>query len=129
MHGTAFEGEALSILVPTTQGPLGIEPGYTNFIGAIAKAGVLKVVTADRTRYFAIFGGVVDVRKGERVDIYSEEVNDGFDIDLARAIAARDRNLDRISKREEGIDIIRAKAKLAKALVRISVKELSEGRQ
>lgn len=127
MNRPFYDGEALSVTVPTPKGPLTIEPGYTNFIGAIAPAGVLKVVLAKGTEYYAIFGGVVDVKRNQCVCIYSEEINYGYEIDMARAIASRDRNLDRIQKREEGIDVNRARIKLAKALVRIDVKTLSEG--
>ena len=129
MQGPAYEGEILSVQIPTELGPLTIEQGYTNFVGALSPAGVMKVVTAAKTDYFAVFGGVIDVRKGGATTLYVEEINPGYEIDLARAIAARDRNLDRIEKKPEGIDIQRARIKLAKALVRISVKQLTEGGQ
>ena len=125
--GIIFDEEVLSLTVPTEKGPLCIEPGYTNIITSISKAGVLLVVTPTQKRYFAIFGGSLDVSKLEGTSIFTEEINDGYEIDMARAIAARDRNQDRLDKRPEGIDIVRAKAKLAKALVRINVKQLSEG--
>ena len=127
MDGVVYSGDARSLMVPTEKGPLVIEAGYTNFIGALSAAGVLKVVDEKGNHFYAVFGGVLDVRMNESVTVYSEEINPGYSIDLARAIAARDRNLDRIAKHEEGIDILRAKIKLSKALVRISVKELSEG--
>ncbi len=127
MGGVVFDGDVLSVLVPTEEGPLLIEPGYTNYIGSLKKAGVLRTITPEKTDFYAVFGGVIDVRKGGIATLYCEEINDGYSIDLARAIAARDRNLDRIEKHEEGIDILRAKAKLAKALIRIDVKHLSEG--
>ena len=126
-QGIVFDEDVLSVTVPAEKGPLCIQPGYTNVITSINPAGVLQVVTPKQTRYFAIFGGALDVSKLEGAFIYTEEINDGYAIDMARAIAARDRNLDRIEKRPEGIDILRAKAKLAKALVRINVKQLSEG--
>ena len=127
MKGPVYEGPCLSLSVPTEKGPLVIEPGYTNYIGALSPAGVLKVVTPERTDFYAVFGGVVDVKRNVKVSLFTEEINNGYEIDLARAMAARDRNLDRIEKHEEGIDLIRAKIKLAKALVRIDVKRLSEG--
>ncbi len=125
--GIIFDEDVVSVTVPVEKGPLCIEAGYTNLITSISKAGVLKVVTPTKTRYFAIFGGSLDVSKLEGTFIYTEEINDGYAIDMARAIAARDRNLDRLEKRPEGIDIVRARIKLNKALVRISVKQLSEG--
>lgn len=127
MHGPVYDDEALSVLLPTEKGPLLLEPGYTNYIGAIAPAGVMRIKTAHGNKFYAIFGGVVDVKRTLGVTVYAEEINYAEEIDLARAVAARDRNLDRIETRPEGIDLIRAKAKLAKALARIDAKKLSEG--
>ena len=128
MQGVAFEGEVFSLTLPTEFGPTVIEPGYTNFMAAISPAGVMKIINEEGTRYFAIFGGVVDVVKEKtKTTVYCEEINDGYRIDLARAMAARDRNLDRIKSNSEEIDMAKARAHLAKALVRISVKRLSEG--
>ena len=127
MHGPVYDDEALSVLLPTEKGPLLLEPGYTNYIGAIAPAGVMRIQTAHGNKFYAIFGGVVDVKRTLGVTVYAEEINYAEEIDLARAVAARDRNLDRIETRPEGIDLIRAKVKLAKALARIDAKKLSEG--
>ena len=127
MHGPVYDDEALSVLLPTEKGPLLLEPGYTNYIGAIAPAGVMRIQSAHGNKFYAIFGGVVDVKRTLGVTVYTEEINYAEEIDLARAVAARDRNLDRIETRPEGIDLIRAKVKLAKALARIDAKKLSEG--
>lgn len=127
MNGTVYEGPCRSLLVPMEKGAMLIEPGHTNFIGALSKAGVLRIDSEERSNFYAVFGGVIDVRRNESVTLLCEEINDGHDIDLARAIAARDRNLDRIQTRDPGIDIKRAQIKLTKALVRINVKQLSEG--
>ena len=127
MQGVAFEGEVLSLTLPTEFGPTMIEPGYTNFMASISPAGVMKIIDNDGTHYYAVFGGVVDVVKGGLTTVYCEELNEGYKIDLARAMAARDRNLDRIASNAENIDMAKARAHLAKALVRISVKRLSEG--
>ncbi|MCR5349125.1 MAG: F0F1 ATP synthase subunit epsilon [Bacilli bacterium] len=127
MNGPVFEGDVAFVTVPTEKGPLTIEPGYTNFIGALSPAGVLIIGTGRGKEYYAVFGGAVDVKRNQGVSIYSEDVNYGYEIDMARAMASRDRNLDRIAKHEDGVDIQRARIKLAKALVRINVKTLSEG--
>ena len=127
MKGVAFEGEVFSLTVPTEFGPTMIEYGYTNFIAALLPAGVMKIVNEKGTTYYAVFGGAVDVVKGGATTVYAEEINVGYEIDMARAMAARDRNLDRINSGSDEIDMAKAKAHLAKALIRISVKRLSEG--
>lgn len=128
-QGVAYDNDVESFLVPTEQGPLLIERGYTNLISTLSPAGVLRIDRNGKKAFFAIFGGVLQVNHEEGCSIFSEEIDDGASIDLARAQAARDRNLDRINSKDPNIDINRAKAKLAKALTRINVKTLSQGGQ
>lgn len=128
-QGSVYSAAADSLLVPTEQGPLEISPGYTKLLTAISPAAVLRVTKNGKHLYFAIFGGVLQVKFGGDSQIYTEEINDGYSIDMARAIAARDRNLDLIAKKEEGTNIALAQAKLAKAAARISAKSLSEGKE
>jgi F-type H+-transporting ATPase subunit epsilon len=59
--------------------------------------------------------------------ILTEEIEDGGSIDMARAIAARDRAQDLLGSKESAVDIERAKAALNRALTRIDVKSLDEG--
>ena len=127
-QGIALEGEATSVEVPTVDGPMAILPGYTNIIASLSKAGVLKAEIDGKTRYFAIFGGVVENSHDHGCLVCVEEANDGYEIDMARAIASRDRALDRIEKSDPDLDIHRARASLARALARIDVKNLDEGK-
>ena len=128
-QGIALEGEATSVEVPTVDGPMAILPGYTNIIASLSKAGVLKAEIDGKTRYFAIFGGVVENSRDHGCLVCVEEANDGYEIDMARAIASRDRNLDLIQTKNSSDDVLKARLKLAKALARISAKELSQGKQ
>ena len=128
-QGIALEGEATSVEVPTVDGPMAILPGYTNIIASLSKAGVLKAEIDGKTRYFAIFGGVVENSRDHGCLVCVEEANDGYEIDMARAIASRDRNLDLIQTKNGSDDVLKARLKLAKALARISAKELSQGKQ
>ncbi|MBQ9456973.1 MAG: F0F1 ATP synthase subunit epsilon [Bacilli bacterium] len=126
-QGVAYDADVDAFVVPTEQGPLMIEPNYTNLIAALSPSGVLRVSKGKQNQYFAIFGGVLRVNRLSGCEIYTEEINDGYEIDMARAIAARDRNLDLIEKKEPDTDIALARFKLAKALTRIETKTLSEG--
>lgn len=113
-------------LVPSTKGPLEISGGYTPIIVGLAPCGVLKV-TMGKPKYYAIFNGTLKVEH-DRAFILAESVEDGYGIDMARAIASRDRALDRIEKSDPDLDIHRARASLARALARIDVKNLDEGK-
>lgn len=123
--GVFLDQEVERFLVPSTMGPLEISEGYTPLIASLLESGVLKI-TMGKPKYYAIFQGTLKVEE-DRAFVMCSEIEDGYSIDMARAIASRDRALDRIEKREEGIDVKRAKASLARALARISAKSLDEG--
>ena len=124
-HGVFLDKEVERFVVPSTKGPLEISGGYTPIIAALDECGVMKI-TMGKSTYYALFQGTLKVEDG-RAFVMCNEIEDGYSIDMARAIASRDRALDRIQNTQEGVDIKRAKASLARALARISVKTLSEG--
>ena len=127
-NGIFFEGEVGSFVVPSVNGPVEISPLFTNIITILLPSGVMKITKDHKASYYAVFGGVLRVDRTEHCYLFTEEINDGYEIDMARAIAARDRNLDRINKNESDDDVRKAKIKLAKALARIDAKSLSEGK-
>jgi len=125
-HGILFDDEVDEFLVPTEQGPLSISPHYTNIVAACSHYGVLRTTKDGKHRYFAMFGGFLEVTPtGAR--ILAEDLEDGYTIDMARAIASRDRAQDRIANKDSKQDIVRAQASLYRALTRIEAKQKSEG--
>jgi len=61
-EGIAFEGEVLSLYVPSSKGPLGILPGYTPTISPLVD-GVATIVTDERlTAFFGLRHGVLEVK-------------------------------------------------------------------
>ena len=125
-HGVAFDEEVDEFLVPTEKGPLAISPKYTNIITACSPYGVLRTTKDGKRRYFAMFGGFLEVTP-EGAKILAEDLEDGYTIDMARAIASRDRAQDRIANKDSQHDIVRAQASLYRALTRIEAKQKSEG--
>ena len=125
-NGILYDEDLDMFLVPTEKGPLAISPQYTTLVTSCLPYGVLKTVNEGRPTYFAMFGAFLEVTPaGAR--ILADDLEDGYTIDMARAIAARDRDQDRIAQADEGIDIIRAQAALYRSLTRIEAKEKSEG--
>lgn len=122
----SFSEDVDSFLVPTDKGPLEISPSYTPLITSCLPYGVLRVTMNGKDSYYAMFGGFMEVTpSGAR--ILADDLEDGYSIDMARAIAARDRALDRIAKKDSETDLIRAQAAMYRALARIDAKEKSEG--
>ncbi len=124
--GLVYEGDVDELYFPSEKGPTQIATDYTPSVFAISPFGVLSLTVKGRKRFYAVFGGAVWVEK-DGVSILCEEIDDGYTIDMARAIASRDRALDRISEEDPGTDVTRAKASLNRALTRINVKTLSMG--
>lgn len=71
--GLLYDGEALSLYVPSANGPLGILPGHTPYIAALAKSGVASLtLPSHEVAYFALHFGALEVKK-ERTYLLSEE--------------------------------------------------------
>ncbi|MBQ2494382.1 MAG: hypothetical protein II520_04020, partial [Bacilli bacterium] len=110
--GAFFDQEVDYVLLPTERGPLQFQEGCTPSIVRCVEAGVLKVVIQDKPNFFAIFHGLADVRP-DGVHLLVEEVEDGYEIDMARAIARRDRALDIIHNANDSEDVQFARISLA----------------
>ncbi|MCR5078881.1 MAG: hypothetical protein K6B65_03045 [Bacilli bacterium] len=126
-NGTAFDGEVDYFIVPSAKGPMQINGGYTPVFELLNEAGVLKIVTGGKARFYAIFHSSLRVEPMKAV-LCSQLVDDGYDIDKARANDSLKRAKQRLEERKEGLDIARAKASMERALIRLEVKSLSEGR-
>jgi ATP synthase F1 epsilon subunit len=124
--GVYFDKNVEEVYFPTPNGPLGIFSGYTRLRFTLAPSGVLKFKEEGKEKYYAIFGGLVSVEP-TKVTILSEDIEDGMSIDMANAIASRDRAADFINGKDPNVDVDRARAALNHALTQIDAKSLAEG--
>ena len=118
--GIRFDGEAEELIVRATTGDMGFLAGHTNCVAPLGMGRATVIVDGER-RYAACIGGMVSVMNGE-VSLVPTTFEWASDIDLARAEAAKERAqavLD--SKNASDTDIVLAKARLRRALVRTSV--------
>ncbi len=118
--GEAFSGEAKSILVKTTEGDVQVMRGHTDYFAALG-TGRAKLTLLDGTeRLAACSGGFITVSSGE-VSVLATTFEFSDTIDLARAEEAKENAQAALSASKEHRDIELAKAKLSRALTRISV--------
>ncbi len=100
---------------------LGILPGHAPLVSTLS---VCKMTTRHqgRTNVYAIGGGVININK-EQVTLILDSVERSDEIDLVRAKEAKRRAEERLeqSKKDETIDVSRAKLALLKALNRIGL--------
>ena len=115
--GMFFEGEGEFLEFTSLEGQMGV---YKNHIPltTILEPCVVKIHANGETKKAAVLGGFIEIQK-ERITILAEDANWPEEIDVERAKAAKQRAEERLSKREAGLDVVRAEAALKRAVARI----------
>jgi F-type H+-transporting ATPase subunit epsilon len=94
--GITWEGDALSVIVRTTEGDLGVLPNHEPFLAALVPCAA-EVLTADGNReVLALDGGFISVADN-RVSVLSQFAKVAREIDLRAAeheLAAAEKRLD-----------------------------------
>jgi F-type H+-transporting ATPase subunit epsilon len=86
-----WSGDANAVYARTLEGELGILPGHTPLLGALAPGWIVRIDRADGDELrVAVHGGFLSVRK-DGVSVLAEIAEIADDIDTARARAALDR--------------------------------------
>ncbi len=118
----AFEGDVDEVIVPGSEGEMGILPNHAPLISLLGQ-GVLRLRRGGEEELFAIFGGFIQVRP-DRVVVLAETADMASEIDLERAERARADSQNAIEGGfVEPVDLSAARAALQRALVRIRVAE------
>lgn len=118
--GIRFDGQAEELIVRTTTGDMGFLAGHINCCAPLGMGRAMVIVDGVK-RYGACIGGMISVINGA-VSLVPTTFEWAEDIDAARAERSRERAqavLD--SKTASDTDILLAKARLRRALVRKSV--------
>jgi F-type H+-transporting ATPase subunit epsilon len=84
-----FEGDADMVLIPGSQGEMGILPNHAPLLSTL-KYGVLRVRIKDREELFTVAGGVVEVQP-DLITVMADAAENVNEIDIGRAEAARRR--------------------------------------
>ena len=114
---TVFDGEADEIVIQTKTGQMGILKDRLP-VTSVLDIGVTKIKQGENYRYFATMGGVFQF-KDNVATILTDICEDGKDIDITRANAAKNRAESRLADNAAKINIQRAQAALARALARL----------
>ena len=118
----AYEDDVDMVLVPGSEGELGILPHHTPLVSLLG-VGELKIRKGGSEEVFAIAGGFLQVRP-DKVVVMAETAEIDSDIDLERAQKARAEAEKALEGGfVEGADLSAARAELQRALVRIRVAE------
>ena len=112
--------EVEEVIAPGVEGYFGVLGGHLPFMSTL-KSGELAYRENGTWRYLAISWGYAEVLP-QTVIILAEAAEKAEEIDIARAQRARDRAVERMARwGDESIDVLRAQASLARALIRLEV--------
>ncbi len=112
-----FDGEVDELVINTTSGLIGILKDHIPITTSL-EIGVTKAKIGDSFKYFATMGGVFQFRDNKAV-ILTDVCEEGCDIDVTRATAAKERAEARLAEANAELDAQRAQAALARALARL----------
>ena len=112
-----FEGDVDELIIQTRSGQLGILKDHIPITTAL-DIGVTKAKIGEKYKYFATMGGIFQF-KDNVATILTDVCEDGCDIDVTRANAAKERAEARLADATAKIDADRAQAALARSLARL----------
>ncbi|MBX4187314.1 MAG: ATP synthase F1 subunit epsilon [Candidatus Doudnabacteria bacterium] len=85
----ALETEVDALTLPTTMGEITILPNHIPLVAQLI-AGEVKYKSSNRENFFAVSGGVIEVKGNNEVLILADTAEFGHEIDVARAEQARE---------------------------------------
>ncbi len=116
-----YTGDADMIEFNTVQGQIGV---YRNHIPltTVLDPGLVTIHEGDVQKVAAVHAGFAEILN-DRVTLLAEVAEWPEEIDVARAVAAKERAEQRLTNKSAELDIKRAEFALHKALTRISAAE------
>ncbi|MBM3957003.1 MAG: F0F1 ATP synthase subunit epsilon [Gemmatimonadetes bacterium] len=114
-----YAGEADVVLVPGTEGQLGILPSHAPLLAELAPGGMV-VRSGEGEVEMAVMGGFVEVL-ANRVVVLASAAEQAGEIDLERAERALRRAQERIRERVPDLDLPRALGAISRSQARLRV--------
>ncbi|MHB1418327.1 MAG: F0F1 ATP synthase subunit epsilon [Bacillota bacterium] len=112
-----FQKEVESLVVPATEGYLGILPGHAPLITGLS-VGVARYRANGQSEKMAISGGFLEVSNNKTV-LLADTAELPSEIDINRAERAKERAEKRLNEKGTGTDVYRAELALKRAMARI----------
>jgi F-type H+-transporting ATPase subunit epsilon len=107
------------VVVTGVEGQLGILPNHIPLVTPL-KIAPVKIKKGNKEELIAVNGGFIEVRK-DKVVILAESAELPANIDIERAIAAKERAEQRLNAKRDDIDHRRAEMALQRAMNRIEI--------
>ncbi|MDR3599941.1 MAG: F0F1 ATP synthase subunit epsilon [Desulfosporosinus sp.] len=123
-EGDVLKEDVEFVVLPGGLGELGILPNHAPLIAGM-DIGVIRYTVNGSVRRAAVTGGFVEVIENSTIVLADTAVL-SEEIDLARAVEAKERAIKRLAARTNEIDVRRAEYALRRATARI---EATEGKK
>jgi len=124
-----FKSQVKHIRLPGIEGSFGILAGHMPLVTTLVPGEIKIDLDSENTKYFATSGGIVEVLP-TKTKILIETAEEAKEIDLERAIYAKERAERRLSEKPTGTDFERAKKALIRANTRIRIlKKIRSGKK
>jgi len=123
-EGDVLKEDVEFVVLPGGLGELGILPNHAPLIAGL-EIGVLRYTLNGSVKRAAVTGGFVEVIDNSAIVLADTAVLSG-EIDVNRAVEARERAKKRLAARSNEIDVRRAEFALRRAIARI---EATEGKK
>jgi len=118
--GPVYENNVEMVSSKAKTGELGILPGHIPMVAPLEIA-ALRLKTEGKTEFVAVNGGFLEVRP-DQVTILAQSAEKAEDIDVERALRAKERAEQRLrDQKQESNDFRRAELALKRAINRITV--------
>ncbi len=130
-EGSLFEGQSDFVVLPASEGELGILIHHSPVV-ALLRPGAVRAHLGEEEHLFFVSGGFVDVaqaRGGTVVTVLADSGERATDIDEARAEEARKRAQEALAQRTSTEDYADAAAALERSVARIRVAETHRRRR
>ena len=115
-----YRGDCVSLVIPTQDGEIGVLAGHCNAVGAVT-AGELRFETAEgEARRAAVAPGIFKI-DGNRVLVLADAAERPEDIDVNRALRAREEAEEQLRQKRSMAEYQLAQGNLARALNRLRV--------
>jgi len=84
-----LDTEISSVTLPTSLGEITVLPNHIPLVANLVP-GEIKYKSADKVDFFAVSGGVIEIKKDHEVIVLADTAEFGHEIDLQRAEMARE---------------------------------------
>lgn len=114
-----FEEEVEMVIARGTEGDIGIMKNHTPLVTPL-DIGRIKIKQNGSYKEAAVANGYVEIRK-ERTTIIADSAEWPEEIDIERAEESKKRAEERLNKKKDNMDLLRAEVALRKAINRIDI--------